>query len=192
MYLAHLILAILVGLAIWFIALFNRLVRAKNLVRESWSGMDVQLKRRHDLIPNLVETIKGYTQHEQKLFEEIADMRRRSINIESVKEKGEAENALSRTLKTLLAVAEAYPELKANQNFLDLQNDLAEIEDQIQLARRYYNGTVRDYNILVESFPSNLVASLFRFRPMEFFDLDYTTADESELTPGRKPPTIKF
>lgn len=140
MSLAYLILATPVVLAIWFIALFNRLVRAKNLARESWSGMDVQLKRRHDLIPNLVETVKGYTQHEKNLFEEIANMRRRSIGVESVKEKGEAENALSRTLKTLLAVAEAYPELKANQNFLDLQNDLAEIEDQIQLARRYYNS----------------------------------------------------
>ncbi len=169
---------------LWGVLAFNKFIRDRNLVREAWSGIDVQLKRRYDLVPALVETVKGYSRHERKLFEDIAELRSRCMATEGVREKGEAENALSRMFKNLFAVAEAYPELKANQNFLDLQKNLTEIEDQIQLARRYYNGTVRNYDIRVESFPSMLVANLFGFRRVDFFEI--------ELATERKAPEVKL
>jgi LemA protein len=178
------VLVVLIGGLLWFVALYNRFIRGKNLVQEAWSGIDVQLKRRHDLIPNLVETVKGYMQYERSVLQEITDLRSKSMSATSVGEKGAVENALSRTLKSLFAVAEAYPDLKANQNFLDLQRNLTDIEEQVQLARRYYNGTVRDFNILVEAFPSALVASMFGFKLAEFFELE--AAAEREL------PSVKF
>lgn len=178
------LIALAVIILLWLVGIYNRLIRERNLVKEGWSGIDVQLKRRYDLIPNLVETVKGYAGHEKQLFENIADLRTRSVNAGSVKEKGEIENALSGTLRTLFAVAEAYPELKANQNFMELQKSLYDIEEQIQLARRYYNGTVRNYNILVESFPSNLVASSFGFAKEEFFEV--------ESAAERETPQVKF
>jgi LemA protein len=178
-----LLVVLVVGL-LWFVALYNRFIRGKNLVQEAWSGIDVQLKRRHDLIPNLLEAVKGYMQYERGVLQEITDLRSKSISAAGVREKGEVENALSRTLKSMFAVAEAYPDLKANQNFLDLQKNLSDIEEQIQLARRYYNGAVRDFNILVEAFPSSLVASMFAFKLAEFFALE--AAGEREV------PVVKF
>lgn len=176
---------VLVGLLVlWFVAIYNRFIRGKNLVREGWSGIDVQLKRRHDLIPNLIESVKGYMQYEQKTLANIVELRTRSISAGSVKEKAEVEGELTRALKSIFALAEAYPDLKANQSFLDLQSNLAGIEDQIQLARRYYNGAVRDFNILVESFPSVLVARMFNFQLAEFFEIE--TAAEREV------PSVKF
>ncbi|MFA5354346.1 MAG: LemA family protein [Thermodesulfovibrionales bacterium] len=166
------------------IILYNRLVRMKNMMSEAWSGIDVQLTRRYDLIPNLVETVKGYMNHEQKLFSDIADLRSRAIGAGGVREKGAAETALTQGLRTLFAVAEAYPELKANQNFLELQKSMADIEEQLQLARRYYNGSARDYNISVESFPGNMVASLFGFKAAEFFEI--------EEPRQREVPQVKF
>jgi LemA protein len=151
---------------------YNRLVTLRNMVREGWSGIDVQLMRRAALIPNLVETVKGYMVHERNLLAEIAELRSRSLLTEKVGEKGEIETALSKSLGSLLAVAEGYPDLKASQNFLELQRELTDIEDQIQMARRYYNGTVRNLNIAVESFPSNVVAGLFSFVQAEFFAID--------------------
>ena len=151
---------------------------------EAWSGIDVQLKRRYDLIPNLVETVKGYSQHEKSLFEDIANIRTKAQQTDQIKEKGQMENALTQGIKGLFAIAEAYPDLKANQNFLDLQKSLTDVEDQIQYARRYYNGTVRDYNILVETFPSNLIATLGGFRVAEFFEI--------ELVTQRKKPEVKI
>jgi LemA protein len=151
---------------------YNRLVRLRYMVREGWSGIDVQLKRRATLIPNLVETVRGYMGHERNLLTEIADLRSRSLKTESVGEKGMIEAALSRSLGSLMAVAEGYPDLKASQNFLQLQKDLTDTEDQIQMARRYYNGTVRNFNIAVESFPSNIAARLFNFVQAEFFAID--------------------
>jgi LemA protein len=151
---------------------YNRLVRLRNMVKEGWSGIDVQLKRRATLIPNLVETVKGYMGHERNLLSEIAELRSRSLRSQNVGEKGEIETALSKCLGSLMAVAEGYPELKASQNFLELQKELTDIEEQIQMARRYYNGTVRDLNIAVESFPSNIVARLFNFVQAEFFAID--------------------
>ena len=153
---------------------FNRLVKARNLVDEAWSGVDVQLKRRHDLIPNLVEAVKGYTGHERTLLENIAQQRTKAIEGDP-QQDAQDENALTRQVKTLFAVAEAYPDLKANTTFLDLQQQLVKIEDDLQYARRYYNGTVRDYNILVESFPSNLIAGLAGYRADKFFQIEYAT-----------------
>ena len=164
---------------LWSVRTFNRLVRKRNLIHEAWSGIDVQLKRRYDLVPALVETAKGYREHERKLFGEIAAMRARCMDTNSVKERGEAENALSRMIKSLFAVAEAYPDLKASGNFLNLQRNLTEVEDQIQLARRYYNGTVRDYNIGVESFPNILIAMLCGFARADFFEIEYATQRET-------------
>ncbi len=165
---ATIVLLVIIGMTL----IYNRLVRLRNMVREGWSGIDVQLMRRATLIPNLVETVKGYMVHERNLLAEIAELRSRSLRTEKVGEKGEIETALSRSLGSLMAVAEGYPDLKASQNFLELQRELSDIEDQIQMARRYYNGTVRNLNIAVESFPGNLVARLFTFRQAEFFAID--------------------
>ena len=154
------------------IVLYNRLVRLRNMVREGWSGIDVQLKRRANLIPNLVETVKGYMGHERDLLEKVTDLRSQSMQTGNLGEKQQVENALTGGLARLFAVAEGYPDLKANRNFQDLQKQLADIEDQIQLARRYYNGTVRNLNTAIESFPGNLVAGWFAFQTAEFFEID--------------------
>lgn len=173
MQLTGLFIILLVLLIISFVVIFNKLVRGRNLVKEGWSGIDVQLKRRHDVIPNIVETVKGYAGHEKKLFEEVSRIRSNAENSKSVKESGVSEIAVSKSLRNLFALAEAYPELKANQNFMELQKTLSEIEEQISLARRYYNGTARDMNILVESFPSSIVAGLGGFKKADFFEIEY-------------------
>jgi LemA protein len=178
------LLAILAAIALWVVYAYNRLVRLRNLVEEAWSGIDVQLRRRADLIPNLVETVKGYAAHERGLFEEIAEMRARSMGAHGVAEQAEAERGLAAALGRLFAIAEAYPELKADANFRHLQEQLAGIEDEIQKARRYYNGTVRDYNTRIQSFPDNLIAGRFGFVVAEFFELD----DEA----ARSVPKISF
>jgi LemA protein len=169
-------LIVLLGLVfliiVWFIAIYNGLVRLKNLVKEAWSGIDVQLKRRANLIPNLIETVKGYMSHEKEVLHNVTELRSKSMRADKVGEKGRLEGELSRSLANLLAVAESYPDLKANQNFLDLQKQLSEIEDQIQMARRYYNGTVRNFNIRIESFPSNIVANWFKFRQADYFVIE--------------------
>ena len=162
-------LGLLVVIGIVIALLYNSLVQLKILVDEAWSGIDVQLKRRYDLIPNLVETVKGYAKHESATFEKIAQLRSAAMNATGIEEKGQLENQLSSTLKTLFAVAENYPELKANQNFLDLQSQLSSIENEIQGARRYYNGTVRDYNTKILVFPNNLLAGMLGFKAREFF-----------------------
>jgi LemA protein len=179
------VVGILVLIALYAITIFNRLVRQRNLVREGWSGIDVQLKRRTDLVPNLVEAVKAYAAHERGVFEEVAARRASSIAADTVAGQAAAEQALRGSLGRLFAVAEAYPELKANKNFLELQGQLAQIEDQIQMARRYYNGTVRNLNISIQSFPSNLMAAVLGFRPEPFFELDdrsEAAAPKVELT----------
>jgi len=178
------ILGLAALLAGGLIIIYNGLVRLRNLVREGWSGIDVQLKRRANLIPNLIETVKGYMRHESDLLSRVTALRTESLNARSIEEKARAEGALSRSLANVLAVAEGYPQLKASENFLDLQSRLAAVEEQIQLARRYYNGTVRNLNIRVESFPSNLVASFFGFRQAEFFEIE----DPAQ----RDVPEVKF
>jgi LemA protein len=151
---------------------YNALIKGRLHVQEAWSGIDVQLKRRHDLIPNIVESVKGYMQHERQTLEQVTALRAQASGAAGVKEKAALENDITRSFKTIFAVAENYPDLKANQNFLDLQVRLAEVEDEIQLARRYYNGTVRDFNIKVQSFPSNIVANMFQFKIEQFFEIE--------------------
>ncbi len=159
-----------VMLVLFGIGLYNGLIRIKILVDEAWSGIDVQLKRRYDLIPNLIETVKGYAKHEQKTFERVTELRTAAMSAQGVEQKAEIENQLSQTLKTLFAVAENYPELKANQNFIELQTTLKQIEEEIQGARRYYNGTVRDYNTKIQVFPNNIFAGMLGFTSREFFE----------------------
>ncbi len=166
------LLGLIFLIAIWMIAIYNKLVRNRNLVAEGWSGIDVQLKRRTDLIPNLIESVKGYMKHERELLSKITELRAASMTTEEIAAKSQVENALSRSLTSLFAVAENYPDLKASQNFLDLQRQLGEVEDQIQMSRRYYNGAVRNFNILIESFPSNLIARQFNFTQASFFELE--------------------
>ena len=171
---------------LWVIAAYNRFVRMVMRAKEAWADIDVQLKRRYDLIPNLVETVKGYATHEKTAFENVTAARARAMDAGSVEEKGKAENMLSQTLKSLFAVAEAYPDLKANQNFLELQRELSDTENKIQAARRFYNGNVRDLNTAIESFPGNVIANAFRFEPREFFELGDNEAA------AREPVAVKF
>jgi len=166
------VIGVIAAIVLAAILIFNNLVRMRNVVREGWSGIDVQLRRRTDLVPNLVETVKGYAAHERGLFEDVAKNRAQSIAANNVGGQAAAENALQGSLARLFAVAEAYPDLKANKNFLDLQQQLAEIEDQLQMARRYYNGAVRNLNIGIQSFPAVLLARPFGFREEPFFELD--------------------
>ena len=168
----YIVLGVIVILILAFIAYYNKFIKLKNQVDESWSGIDVQLKRRHDLIPNLVETVKGYAKHEKETLEKVIKARNMAINATSVEEKAQAENMLTGALKTIFALSENYPDLKANENFMNLQNTLSEIEDNIQNARRYYNAVVRDYNILCESFPSVIIANMFGFKKREFFEIE--------------------
>jgi len=169
------LVVLLSALGVWTALAFNRLVGARNLMREGWSGIDVQLRRRRNLIPSLVETVKAYGRHEQDLLQRVTELRAEATPDEPMGETQNRENLLTDHLKRLFALAEAYPDLKANTNYLDLQRMLTDIEDQIQMARRYYNGAVRDYNTRVESFPSNVVAGLFRFRQAEFFQVEAAT-----------------
>jgi LemA protein len=166
------VIAVLVAIALYAIVVFNRLTRQRNMVREGWSGIDVQLRRRTDLIPNLVETVKAYAAHERGVFEDVTAKRASSITASGVGDHAAAASALSGSLGKLMAVAEAYPQLKADQNFRDLQAQLADIEDQIQMARRYYNGAVRNLNISIESFPDVLMARPLGFKEEPFFELD--------------------
>ncbi|MFZ5954564.1 MAG: LemA family protein [Candidatus Dependentiae bacterium] len=178
------ILAIAAVGIFWFIGGFNKLVHLKALVDEAWSGIDVQLKRRYDLIPNLVAVVKQYATHEKSIFEQIAQARSAAINARGVEDKAAAESGLTQTLKTLFAVAENYPNLKANENFLSLQQDLGTIENDIQLARRYYNGAARNYNVAVATFPSRIIASMSGYEKVPYFEL--TIGAEREV------PQVKF
>ncbi len=168
-------IVILAVLLVWVAVAFNRLIRRRNLMREGWSGIDVQLKRRRDLIPSLVETVKGYSEHEKAALERIVLLRTQGEQAADVAEANASENALTQQIKSLFALAESYPDLKAGKNFIELQEQLAEIEDQIQMARRYYNGATRNYNTLAQSFPSNIVARAFGFRRGEFFEIETAT-----------------
>ncbi len=166
------ILLVLIGVfVLYVVAIYNGLVSLRNRTDEAWSDIDVQMKRRYDLIPNLVSTVKGYATHEQSAFEKVTEARARAMSATGVAGKGEAENMLTGALKSVFAIAEAYPDLKANQNFLGLQQELADTENKIQASRRFYNGNVRDLNTKIETFPSNLVADTFQFAKREFFEL---------------------
>jgi LemA protein len=177
------VIIVVVLVSIFAVIMYNRFVRQRNILDEAWSGIDVQLKRRHDLIPNIVETVKGYAKHEKTVLEEITNLRSRLTGAASVKEKGELENSFSQALKSIFALAEAYPDLKASQTFIELQRILTETEEQIQLSRRYYNGAARDYNTMVGSFPNNIMAKIFSFNKADFFELELATEKE---VPGVK------
>jgi len=168
----YIVIGVIVIVLAWIALTYNRFIRMINRAKEAWADIDVQLKRRYDLIPNLVNTVKGYAGHESSAFENVTKARSEAMGARSVDEKGKAENMLSGALKSLFAVAEAYPDLKANQNFLELQRELSDTENKIQASRRFYNTNVRDLNIGIESFPGNVIANLFKFTKMEFFDLD--------------------
>ena len=170
----YFVLAIIILIAVWGVATYNRGVRLRNQVEESWSGISVQLKRRYDLIPNLVSTVKGYAKHEQETLEKVINLRNRAQGVPTgdIAAQSEAEQALTAGLRSIFALAENYPDLKANENFKDLQNSLSEVEDNIQNARRYYNAVVRDNNNYVESFPSMLVARMGGFHTYSYFEID--------------------
>jgi LemA protein len=178
-----LLLVIIVIVAIIVISMYNRLVVLRNRIENAWSQIDVQLKRRADLIPNLVETVKGYAAHEKEVFQKVTEARAALMSAKGVKEQGEANNMLTGALKTLFAVAENYPELKANQNFMMLQEELSGTESKIAYARQFYNDTVLKYDNLREKFPSNLIASMFGFKEREYF-----AVEES----AREPVKVKF
>jgi len=167
-----LILLVLVGVVVvYVVAVYNGLVRLRNRVSEAWSDIDVQLKRRYDLIPNLINTVKGYAAHESGVFQKVTEARAQAMQAGSTQAKAQAENMLSETLKSLFAVAEAYPDLKANQNFLELQRELSDTENKIQASRRFYNGNVLELNNKIDMFPSNLIAGAFNFGKKEFFEV---------------------
>ncbi len=156
----------------WLIAVYNGLIKAKNRTEEAFSDIDVQLKRRHDLIPNLVNTVKGYASHESAVFTQVTEARSQAMQAKTIDEKIDSENQLMGTLKSLFAVAENYPELKANENFLHLQQELADTENKIQASRRFYNGNVRDFNIKLQVFPTNLIAGILGFKAYQFFEAE--------------------
>jgi LemA protein len=166
------VLAIVAVIAFMVIGVYNSLVQLKNKVDEGWADIETQLKRRYDLIPNMVETVKGYAKHESKTLEAVTQARNMAMSAKTPEERMQAEGALTGTLKTLFAVAENYPDLKANENFMDLQATLKEVEEKLQLSRRYYNATVRDFNTKVEIFPNNIVAGLFHFARRPFFEIE--------------------
>ena len=181
----YIVLAVIVALALYLIFKYNGFVTLRNRAQEAWADIDVQLKRRYDLIPNLVNTVKGYAAHESGVFEKVTEARSRAMQAGTKAEKGEAENALSGTLKSLFAISENYPELKANTNFLELQQELSDTENKIMASRRFYNGNVRDFNTGIQMFPGNLIAGMFKFTKLEFFELEEGDAEKN-------PVEVKF
>jgi len=179
------VVAIIVVLALFLWATYNGLVKLKIRVDEAWSDITVQLKRRLDLIPNLVNSVKGYAAHESGVFEKVTEARANALNAKGVKETAAAENQFEGALKSLFAVAEAYPDLKANQNFLQLQQELVDTEDKIQAARRFYNGGVRDLNTKIQVFPNNVFAGMLGFKQREFFEVE-------DMASVEKPVDVKF
>ncbi|NPA80569.1 MAG: LemA family protein [Thermotogae bacterium] len=193
MWILIILIVIIVAGVLYLISLYNGLVRKHQMVKEAWSGVEVQLKRRADLIPNLVEVVKGYAKHEKEVFDRIAEARAKSLGAGSVRERAAAEGELARALKSIIALSERYPELKANENFLQLQQTLREVEDELQLARRYYNATVREYNTTIQSFPAVLVAKKLGYTPEEYFDLDVEAFRSGEdALSQRRAPDVEF
>ncbi len=181
MSISFVIIAVVVAIVGWLMFTFNSLVRGRNRVKEAWADIDVQLKRRYDLIPNLVEAVKGYMQHESGVLEAVTKARTAAMGASSVTEKGEADNMLTGALKSLFAVSENYPDLKANENFMELQRELTDTENKIQAARRFYNTNVRDFNTSIEQVPANIVAGMFGFNTRDFFELE--AKDEAAREP---------
>ncbi len=182
MKLFNVILIAAVLLVAYLILAYNRLIQLRNMVKNAWHQVDVQLKRRYDLIPNLVETVKGYAKHEREVFEKVTEARSNAINARTVREQTEAENQLTETLKTLFAVAENYPELKASENFRMLQDELAGTENKIAYARQFYNDAVMRYNNAIQMFPSNVIAGFFGFKPEDYFEAEVSERENVKIT----------
>jgi len=166
------IIVVLIALALWIVKIYNGLIKLKVRTNEAWSDIDVQLKRRYDLIPNLINTVKGYATHEKELFENVTKARANAMNAQNPEEKGQAENMLTGALKNLFAVSENYPQLRANENFLELQRELSDTENKIQASRRFYNGNVRDLNTKIQIFPDSIVANMLKIGKREFFEIE--------------------
>lgn len=179
------ILIVLAVIVVWFVAMFNGFVSLRNRAKEAWADIEVQLKRRYDLIPNLVNSVKGYATHESTAFEKVSQARSAAMGAKTASEHGKTEAILGQAITGLFGIAEAYPELKANTNFLQLQSELSDTENKIQAARRFYNGQVRDLNTKAESFPSNIIAGMFKFTKMDFFDIPDNGAES-------QPVEVKF
>lgn len=178
MNLTYIFFGVILALALWVMFTYNKLVTLVQRMKEAWADIDVQLKRRYDLIPNLIETVKGYAAHESQTMATVTEMRTKAMSATTPAAHAEAENMLTGALKSLFAVSENYPDLKANTNFLELQRELSDTEDKIQAARRFYNGNIRDLGIMLEQFPSNIIASLFGFKNGEYFELTEEAAKE--------------
>lgn len=179
---AGIIVLVIIGIIIFFfISIYNKFIKLKNQADESWSGIDVQLKRRYDLIPNLVDTVKGYASHEKDTLEKVIQARNMAQSAGNVAEQAQAENFLTGALKSIFALSEAYPELKANTNFMELQKTITDVEDDIQSSRRYYNAVVRDYNITCEAFPSVIIASMFTFEKRDFFEIEEAAKENVQV-----------
>ncbi|MDA2936160.1 LemA family protein [Patescibacteria group bacterium AH-259-L05] len=182
--LSWIIIVVAVVAVLWLIATYNSFIRRINRAKEAWSDIDVQLKRRYNLIPNLISTVKGYAQHEREVLERVTEARTKAMNAQSIEEHGRSENMLAGALKSLFAVSENYPQLKANENFLELQRELSDTENKIQAARRFYNTNVRDLNTKVDSFPANIIARSFKFKKRKFFELEEEAA--------KRPVNVSF
>jgi LemA protein len=180
----YVILGIVVVIILWLIGVYNGLIRLKNRVKEAWADIDVQLKRRYDLIPNLMETVKGYMKHEEGVLTKVTEARAAAMGAKGLGDKAKAENMLSETLKSLFAVSESYPDLKASQNFLQLQDEISDTENKIQASRRFYNTQVRDFNTKIEVFPTNMIAGMLKFKSKDFFEIE----DQKE----KEVPKVKF
>jgi LemA protein len=179
------VLIVVAVIALWLVLAYNKFIAGKNRVQEAWADIDVQLKRRYDLIPNLINTVKGYAAHEQGTFDKVVAARSKAMQAETPAEHAKAEGELAGALKSIFALSEAYPDLKANANFVELQRELSDTENKIQAARRFYNGNVRDLNTSIQSFPSNIVARMFGFKSEEFFEIE-----EGDV--AREVPKVSF
>jgi len=181
----YILLGIVIAFILYLVFKYNGFITLRTRTEEAWADIDVQLKRRYDLIPNLVNTVKGYATHESSVFEEVTEARSKAMQAGTLSEKGKAENMLSGTLKSLFAISEAYPELKANTNFLQLQSELSDTENKIMASRRFYNGNVRDFNTGIQVFPGSIIAEMFKFAKMDFFQLEETSVE-------KEPVVVKF
>ncbi|PIZ28469.1 hypothetical protein COY43_00305 [Candidatus Berkelbacteria bacterium CG_4_10_14_0_8_um_filter_35_9_33_8] len=181
------VLIVLGVIILWIIAIYNGLITLRNRVKEAWSDISVQLKRRYDLIPNLIETVKGYSKFEKSVLTDVTKARTEAMGAKGVEDKAKAENMLTDTLKSLFAVAESYPDLKASTNYLDLQDELTDTENKIEASRRFYNGQVRDFNTKLETFPTNTIGRQLKFESQPFFEMEGEEAEKAKT-----PPAVKF
>ena len=187
MSISYIVIGAVVLVIIWIVAVYNGLITLRNRVKEAWSDISVQLKRRYDLIPNLIETVKGYSKFEKSVLTDVTKARTDAMGAKGIEEKGKAENMLTEALKTIFAVAESYPDLKASANYLDLQDELSDTENKIEASRRFYNGQVRDFNTKLETFPTNMIGNQLKFTSQPFFEMEGAEAEKA-----KNPPKVEF